>query len=86
MFSNAVWPVGGTSPIAVVPVVTASTGAGLAPSCARALASAINDGSSSMKIGTSLGSSARPASCFKRPMALSLVSALWYGRSVVTAS
>src|SRR5256885_7698666 len=38
MFSKAVCPVGGTSPIAVVPVVTASTGAGLAPSCARASA------------------------------------------------
>jgi hypothetical protein len=48
--------------------------------------SAARAGSISMKIGTRLGSSARPASCRSRPIALSLLSALWYGRSVVTAS
>ena len=43
-------------------------------------------GSISMNVDDSRGSSARPASCCSRPIALSWLSALWYGRSVVTAS
>jgi len=43
-------------------------------------------GSMSTKTGTSFGSRARPISWRSSPIALSLLSALWYGRSVVTAS
>ncbi len=70
MFSKAL-PVGaGTRPTAVDP---GSVGAGSAGalSCSPGPSSAISDGSISMNIGTSFGSSARPASCFSRPIALS---------------
>ena len=88
MFSNAFCDTrSGTRPVAGEPDSTGSTiWTGRFAFRSSAAASAMSAGSSSMKVVTSAGSSAFPDSCFINPIAPSWLSALWYGRSVVTAS
>ncbi len=85
MFWKA-FPLFGTSPTAVEPLSTVIVSGGASAGGASLAYCATSEGSISTNVATSVGSSARPASCFSIASALSGLSARWYGRSVVTAS